>query len=90
MPGIEKEIDLDVWIDGTSIPPDAIEPISTVYTKIVSLANEFKHGRMPTEEEVAKWKGQEWELYLDNLPKVLEPYQVLYLLMFLDGTKCFH
>lgn len=56
MPGIEKEIDLDVWIDGTGIPSVATEPISIVYTKIISLANEFKHGTMPT-EELAKWKG---------------------------------
>ncbi|CAA6654826.1 unnamed protein product [Spirodela intermedia] len=54
VPGIDQEIDLEVWIYGTGIPPDAAEP-------------------MPAEEEVAEWCGQEWELYLENLPKPLEP-----------------
>ncbi|KAK1320212.1 hypothetical protein QJS10_CPA03g01336 [Acorus calamus] len=34
-------------------------------------------GRMPTEDDVAYWSGQEWELYLENLPKTAEASQVL-------------
>ncbi|XP_040987913.1 leucine aminopeptidase [Juglans microcarpa x Juglans regia] len=77
IPGIEKDIDLELWTEGTGIPPDAYEPVSNIYTKIVSLANEFKLGRMPREDEVADWQGQEWELYLENLPKSVETSQVL-------------
>ncbi|OMO72979.1 Peptidase M1, alanine aminopeptidase/leukotriene A4 hydrolase [Corchorus capsularis] len=77
VPGIEKEIDLVLWTEGTGIPPDAYEPVSNLYSKIVSLANEFKLGRMPREDEVADWQGQEWELYLENLPKSVEASQVL-------------
>lgn len=76
VPGIENEIDLKLWTEGTGIPPDAMEPVSNVYSKIVSLANEFKLGRIPREDEVADWKGQEWELYLENLPKSVEASQV--------------
>ncbi|KAK9158137.1 hypothetical protein Scep_004711 [Stephania cephalantha] len=76
VPGIEKEIDLDTWVNGTGIPPDAYEPVSNIYNKIVSLANDFKSGRMPSEDEVADWQGQEWELYLENLPKPSEAAQV--------------
>ncbi|KAF3783109.1 Leukotriene A-4 hydrolase-like protein [Nymphaea thermarum] len=76
VPGIEKDIDLDAWVDGTGIPADAMEPVSALYAKIVSLAKEFKLGRMPTEEETADWGGQEWELYLENLPKNSDPSQV--------------
>lgn len=43
----------------------------------MSLANEFKAGRMPREDEVADWHGQEWELYLENLPKSVEASQVV-------------
>ncbi|KAL2249233.1 UNVERIFIED_CONTAM: Leucine aminopeptidase [Sesamum indicum] len=77
VPGIESHIDLKEWTEGTGIPPDAMEPASDIYTKIVSLANEFKVGRMPNEDEVADWGGQEWELYLENLPKSVEASQVL-------------
>ncbi|PIA38733.1 hypothetical protein AQUCO_02700143v1 [Aquilegia coerulea] len=79
VPGIEKEIDLDLWTEGTGIPPDACEPVSSIYVKILELANEFKFGRVPSEEEVADWQGQEWELYLENLPKSSEPSQVTFL-----------
>lgn len=77
VPGIEKEIDLDTWVNGTGIPPDTYEPVSNIYNKIVSLANDFKSGRMPSEDEVADWQGQEWELYLENLPKPSEASQVI-------------
>lgn len=77
IPGIEKKIDLVLWTEGTGIPPDASEPISNIYTKIVTLANEFRAGRMLGEDEVADWQGQEWELYLENLPKSVEASQIL-------------
>ncbi|EOA20189.1 hypothetical protein CARUB_v10000485mg [Capsella rubella] len=77
IPGIEKEINLQLWTEGVGIPEDAYEPVSTIYTKIISLAKEFKEGRMPNEDEVAEWNGQEWELYLENLPKSCEPSQVM-------------
>ncbi|KAJ0046453.1 hypothetical protein Pint_06145 [Pistacia integerrima] len=76
VPGIEKQIDLELWTEGTGIPPDGYEPVSSIYTKIVSLANEFKLGKIPREDEVADWKGQEWELYLGNLPKSVEASQI--------------
>lgn len=81
IPGIEKDIDLVLWTEGAGIPPDAFEPVSNIYTKIVSLANEFKLGRMPREDEVADWQGQEWELYLENLPKTVEASQVRFSLL---------
>ncbi|CAF1785425.1 hypothetical protein HID58_089201 [Brassica napus] len=77
IPGIEKEINLQLWTEGVGIPEDAYEPVSAIYTKIISLAEEFKQGKMPSEDEVAEWKGQEWELYLENLPKSCEPSQVV-------------
>ncbi|XP_061348568.1 leucine aminopeptidase [Gastrolobium bilobum] len=77
IPGIENQIDLVLWTEGTGIPPDAYEPDSSVYKMIVSLANESINGRMPGEDEVADWQGQEWELYLDNLPKSIEVSQII-------------
>ncbi|CAD5174397.1 unnamed protein product [Musa acuminata subsp. malaccensis] len=76
LPGIENQIDLKQWVEGTGIPPDAMEPLSSIYSKIVSLSNEFKLGKIPKEQEVANWSGQEWELYIENLPKSVEPSQI--------------
>ncbi|XAR56104.1 Leukotriene-A(4) hydrolase [Bertholletia excelsa] len=77
VPGIENEVDLKLWTEGTGIPSDAMEPVSTIYKNIVSIANELKLGRMPREDEVAEWQGQEWELYLENLPRSIEASQLL-------------
>ncbi|KAK7390721.1 hypothetical protein VNO78_18752 [Psophocarpus tetragonolobus] len=77
IPGIEKQIDLVLWTEGTGIPPDACEPDSSLYKNIVSLADDFINGRMPRDDEVADWQGQQWELYLDNLPKSIQPSQVI-------------
>ncbi|BAT93559.1 hypothetical protein LR48_Vigan02g271500 [Vigna angularis] len=77
IPGIENQIDLVLWTEGTGIPPDAYEPDSTIYKQIVSLANEFINGRMPREDEVADWQSQEWELYLENLPEPIEASQLV-------------
>ncbi|KAI3852081.1 hypothetical protein MKW98_020080 [Papaver atlanticum] len=76
IPGIENEIDLVLWTEGTGLPSDAYETESSIYTKLVSLAKEFKVGRMPREDEVADWQGQEWELYLENVPRSVEASQV--------------
>ncbi|KAJ3669443.1 hypothetical protein LUZ60_011393 [Juncus effusus] len=76
LPSIHTQIDLETWVHGTGLPPDAMEPVSKVYTKIKNLAEEFGKARMPREEEVAEWKGQEWELYLENVSCHVEPSQV--------------
>ncbi|XP_062212837.1 leucine aminopeptidase [Phragmites australis] len=76
IPEIENKIDLRLWVEGTGIPPDAMEPDSAIYRKICSLAAEFKSGKLPSEDEVADWSGQEWELYLENLPIDVEASQV--------------
>ncbi|AQK76078.1 Leukotriene A-4 hydrolase-like protein [Zea mays] len=76
VPGIENKIDLHLWVEGTGIPPDAMEPDSATYKKICSLAAEFKSGKLPSEYEVAKWSGQEWELYIENLPADVEASQI--------------
>jgi len=76
VPGIEDQIDLQLWVEGTGIPPDAMEPDSATYKKICALAADFKSGKLPSEDEVAEWSGQEWELYLENLPTDVEASQV--------------
>nr|GLL23193.1 leukotriene A-4 hydrolase homolog [Ipomoea trifida] len=76
IPGIENEIDLKLWTEGTGLPPDAMELVSNIYSKIVSLANEFNLGKIPREDEVSDWRGQEWELYLKSLPKSVEASQI--------------
>jgi hypothetical protein len=53
-----------------------MEPDSATYRKICTLAAEFKSGKIPSEDEVADWSGQEWELYLENLSTDVEASQV--------------
>uniref|UniRef100_A0A0C9S3R0 TSA: Wollemia nobilis Ref_Wollemi_Transcript_14816_2055 transcribed RNA sequence n=1 Tax=Wollemia nobilis TaxID=56998 RepID=A0A0C9S3R0_9CONI len=76
LPGIEKEVDLDVWIYGAGIPPDFMEPVSTIRSKVLAVSHNFAAGQMPSDDEVSNWKGWEWQLFLKNLPNKLEESQV--------------
>ncbi|KAH9318524.1 hypothetical protein KI387_020293, partial [Taxus chinensis] len=76
LPGIENEVDLDLWIDGVGLPPDVMEPVSAIHRKVLSASQDFMSGGMPVEEEHSKWQGQEWRLYLESLPKKLDPSQI--------------
>lgn len=76
LPGIEKEIDLDVWIYDIGIPPDFMEPISTIHNKVLAASHNFVAGKMLSDEDVIDWKGSEWQLFLKNLPSKLEESQV--------------
>ncbi|XP_014510840.1 leukotriene A-4 hydrolase homolog [Vigna radiata var. radiata] len=77
IPGIENQIDLVRWTEGTGIPPDAYEPDSAIYKQIVSLANEFKNGKIPKEDEVADWQGLQWELYLESFTEPVDASQLV-------------
>ncbi|GLJ16501.1 hypothetical protein SUGI_0281740 [Cryptomeria japonica] len=76
LPGIEKEIDLDVWIYGIGIPPDFTEPISTIHNKVLAASHNFIAGKMLSDEDVIDWKGLDWQLFLKNLPSKLEESQI--------------
>ncbi|KAH9320436.1 hypothetical protein KI387_015075 [Taxus chinensis] len=76
LPGIEKEIDLDVWVHGTGIPPDFMEPVSTIHDKVLAASHNFAAGQMPCDEDVFRWNGWEWQIFLQNLPNKLEESQI--------------
>ncbi|KAH9318523.1 hypothetical protein KI387_020292 [Taxus chinensis] len=76
LPGIEKEIDLDVWVHGTGIPPDFMEPVSTIHDKVLAASHNFADGQMPCDEDVFRWNGWEWQIFLKNLPNKLEESQI--------------
>lgn len=67
IPGIENQIDLLLWTEGTGIPPDAYEPESTAYKTIVSLANEFTNGRMKLLAGSSTWTTYQNPLKLLSL-----------------------
>lgn len=55
--GIEKDINLEFWIEGIGILLDVLEFVFNIYFKIVLLVNEFKNGRMLRDDEVVDWGG---------------------------------
>ena len=84
-PGLEKEVDLVLWTKGTSIPPDAYEPVSSLYTQIISLANEFKLGRVPREDEVADWRGRSGSFTWRTCPNLLKLHRFW---LWMNATGC--
>jgi leukotriene-A4 hydrolase len=74
--GIEEKIDLNMWVYQPGIPPDAREPKSTILDKVLTLASGFRSGQRITDAENASWEALEWQIYLENLPKKLQPEEV--------------
>eukprot|EP00249_Psilotum_nudum_P003744 c17232_g2_i1 orf=2-1486(-) len=58
--GIEEQIDLDMWLYRSGIPPDALEPTSAVLQRILTLAGGFNAGQRLTEEDSSSWQALEW------------------------------
>lgn len=76
LPNIEKEVDLDNWIYGTGVPSDAIKPKNSMLDLILNLALGFPSGQRLSKEETEKWGPQVWQVYLENLPKKMEPEEI--------------
>eukprot|EP00252_Welwitschia_mirabilis_P020665 TRINITY_DN5103_c0_g1_i2.p1 TRINITY_DN5103_c0_g1~~TRINITY_DN5103_c0_g1_i2.p1 ORF type:complete len:152 (+),score=32.47 TRINITY_DN5103_c0_g1_i2:580-1035(+) len=54
-----------------------MDPVSPTYSQIVSASSRFvSEGLLPEDEEVKYWRGQEWNLFLENLPMKLLPTQI--------------
>eukprot|EP00249_Psilotum_nudum_P003428 c16812_g1_i2 orf=341-1930(+) len=75
-PGIQEQIDLDMWAYGSGIPLDALVPTSAILQRVLSLAEGFDAGQRLSKDDCASWQALEWQIYLENLPKKLNTEQV--------------
>eukprot|EP00897_Mesotaenium_endlicherianum_P008956 jgi/Mesen1/8089/ME000434S07336 len=76
LPHVEGTVDLDAWLHGEGLPPDAPEPKLALLEEIKGLAAQFSAGRDPTDADVAGWAATEWQIYVDALPKRISHAQI--------------
>ncbi|MFN7135280.1 MAG: leukotriene A4 hydrolase C-terminal domain-containing protein, partial [Myxococcales bacterium] len=69
LPGALERIDAAAWLDAPGLPADAPRPHSAKLEAVERIG-----ARVPETEEVRGWTATEWQLYLESLPPLDEPF----------------
>ena len=72
-PGARAEVRADEWIDQPGMPANAPVFRSQRLEALTALAKSWSQGVRPTPEEIAGWSSDETLIYLQHLPRELEP-----------------
>ncbi len=71
LPGVYAQIDGPAWVDGPGIPEGAPRFASAHLEAVEALADGWARGVRPTPEQTAGWIPEEWQIYLQRLPRPL-------------------
>ena len=75
-PALEKQLRLDEWIYKPGLPDNALTPSSGALTRVEQDAKSFSSGAKASTITTKSWTTQEWQHFLESLPKVLTPAQL--------------
>jgi aminopeptidase N len=75
-PEIEKKLRLDEWIYRPGLPDNALPAASGALTRVEQASKAFTGGATASSIETANWTTQEWQHFLQSLPKTLTPAQL--------------
>jgi leukotriene-A4 hydrolase len=71
LPGVYEEIRGSEWVDGLGMPDNEL-PVSSAKVDLVrQLAAGWGNGSRPAADVTATWSSDEWQLYLQDLPRQL-------------------
>lgn len=79
---LEAKLDLDAWAYGPGVPANALHTRSEALARVDSQAAAFLKGGPASAIEAGAWTTQEWQRFLNTLPRKLTTAQ----LDDLDGT----
>lgn len=65
------DVDVDAWIDGPGLPPEAPTPESTLFTNVEAEIERWKSGTPASELKTATWSTFEWMHFIRHLPSPL-------------------
>jgi leukotriene-A4 hydrolase len=58
------------WIDQPGLPATVVEPVSDALTKVDAEKAAWLEGKRPAKQmNTSQWNAQQWQHFLDNLPK---------------------
>ena len=78
-PKIRESIDTAAWIHGTGIPSDAPTFSSRTLEALSELADGWSHGKRVSEEQGRAWSADQWQIYLQKLPRPMNREDCLWL-----------
>jgi len=68
LPGIEEQVDLDTWVYGEGLPPDAPRFKSKMLAEVQGVLAAYRQGVKPTQDEVSGWDINQVSLFLQEIP----------------------
>ncbi len=71
LPGVADQIGADEWIHQPGLPANAPVFTSDRLVKLEGLANGWTDGVRPDVAEAKGWSPDDWQIYLQAMPKVL-------------------
>jgi aminopeptidase N len=71
-PGEEEQLDIEAWIDGPGLPPNAPEIRGELFAAVEQQAQTWNAGTPPASLPTAAWSTHEWLHFLQSLPRTIE------------------
>ncbi len=82
LPGTAAAVHIDAWLYETGLPPNAPTFKSAKLEELEAAAEAFAAGKRPTPEQIKGWDSSELLIFLQHLPRQLDPGS----LSWLDGN----
>jgi len=70
------KMNIDAWVDGVGLPPDAPIPVSDLFAKVDAQRAEWVAGEPAKELQTKNWSAFEWMHFIRHLPKEMSAQQM--------------
>ena len=71
------KIDINAWVDGVGLPPDAPIPVSDLFAKVDAQRAAWVAGKPAKELETKNWSAFEWMHFIRHLPAEMNAQQMV-------------
>jgi aminopeptidase N len=76
-PGVATRAQVDAWVAGPGIPPDAVLPASSAFQTVDRTRTAWLDGKVAAKQlDVHDWVAQQWLYFLDNIPAAVSSKQL--------------
>ncbi len=79
LPGTAEAVQLNAWLYETGMPSNNPEFKSESLDELIALAGAFKQGTRPTPKQIAAWDSSELLVFLQHLPREMDPETLTWL-----------
>ncbi len=73
LPGLAAKVGAEQWIRGEGLPANAPAFTSDRLDRLQGLARGWPEGRRPSSEAAKEWSADDWQIYLQALPRDIGP-----------------